>query len=565
MDATVDYTDPIARKEQPTWSRLSVAEKLDQFEKLDSPWISCRQIAGRLGVAARTLHHWVHQKDVLVQNSSWPPGVTRFLESPEGLRFLHQLFTAAHLVFLQANDCGIRSLCWFLELSGLDQFIAPSYGAQRSVAEEMESLLITFGEQEDRRLSAQMPPREISLCEDETFHPQICLVAIEPVSNFILLEQYQPQRDADTWNHCLDERLAGLPVTVCQVTSDQAKALLAHTEIHLGAHHSPDLFHVQYDTVQATSLPLAGQTRRAEQELEKAQRKTTDLDEQRNACQEQCPQSSHVQLLEQQLEQAGADQTASQGGVAECRGRQQRAAAARQGLGRDYHPFDLDTGRPLTADEVAGRLAGHFDTLDQVAAEAGLSAHARDKLAKARRVLDGLRASVAFFWTMIAVRFKSWKLSEPVQQWMRERLIPAYYLGRAAEKAATAEERQRLRELAEKVMARARSPDGLWGTLSPELQAELERRAQDCADLFQRSSSCVEGRNGQLSLKHHALHQLTMRKLKALTVLHNYLVRRADGSTAAGRFYGTAPRDLFGWLVARMRLPSRPRAGRSAA
>ena len=75
----------------------------------------------------------------------------------------------------------------------------------------------------------------------------------------------------------------------------------------------------------------------------------------------------------------------------------------------------------------------------------------------------------------------------------------------------------------------------------------------------------MEGRNGQLSLKHHALHRFTLRKLQALTVLHNYLVRRADGTTAAERFYGTAPRDLFAWLLGRVSVPARPRAHRSAA
>jgi hypothetical protein len=379
------------------------------------------------------------------------------------------------------------------------------------------------------------------------------------------LEQYQGQRDADTWNRCLDERLAGLPVTVCQVTSDQAKAILTHTEMHLGAHHSPDLFHVQQDTGHATSLALAGQTRRAEQELEKAQQKTADLGEQRDACREQCPETSHGELLERQRQQAEAEEATARTRVAECRDRQQRAATARRGLGRDYHPFDLGTGQPLTDQEVAQRLAGHFDTLEEVAAEAGLSAHARDKLAKARRVLDGLQATVAFFWAVIAARLEAWKLSEPVQQCMREELIPGYYLGRAAEKAGTARERQRLRELSQEILARARAPDRLWGMLNPDVQAELDRKARECADLFQRSSSCVEGRNGQLSLKHHALHQLTTRKLKALTVLHNYFVRRADGSTAAERFYGTAPRDLFAWLLEHVSLPARPRVTRHAA
>jgi hypothetical protein len=536
-----------------------------QFKTLDSPWTSCRQIAGQLGVPPRTLHYWVQREWAWIQNRSRPRGVTQFLETPEGLDFLHRLFTAAHLVFVQGNDCGLRNMAWFLELSGLDAFIAPSYGSQQAVAEEMESLLIHFGQEADRRLAAQMPPSEITLCEDETFHPQICLVAIEPVSNFILVEQYQPQRDTETWNQCTAARLAGLPVTVCQVTSDAAKAIIAHAETCLGAHHSPDLFHVQYDTVRATSAALVSQTAAAVRELEKSQQKTEIVRSQYDACREQCPEDPLVDGLKNRVAQAESEQAAAAERARTCRSRQERAQAARQGLGRDYHPVDLETGQPRTAEEVGQRLAGHFDTLDAVAAEAGLSAHARDKLAKARRVLDAMQATVSFFWTMIATRLAAWQLDESVQRWMRQELIPALYLSRAASKANTATQRQRLRALAAEVLARARSPDGLWGTFSPALQADLESKARQCAEFFQRSSSCVEGRNGQLSLKHHALHQLTARKLQALTVLHNYAVRREDGTTAAERFYGTAPQDLFAWLLHRLAPPARPRATRRVA
>jgi hypothetical protein len=248
-----------------------------------------------------------------------------------------------------------------------------------------------------------------------------------------------------------------------------------------------------------------------------------------------------------------------------CQARQQRAQAARRGLARDYHPVDLETGQPLSGEEVGQRLEGHFDTLDQVAIEADLSEQARAKLAKARRVLGRMQATVAFFWAMIAARLAAWEYDAAIEQWLRQELIPAYYLRRAAAKAGTAQERQRLRTLAAKVWARARSPDGLWGTFSAELQVELERRARQCADFFQRSSSCVEGRNGQLSLRHHALHHLSARKLQALTVLHNYAAERADGSTAASRFYGAKPQDLFEWLLKRLTLPARPRAARQAA
>lgn len=558
MDATLDCTVRCYPEEPAVWSRRGVAEKMAQFETLDSPWTSPRQIAGHLDVPARTLHYWIHRERALIENCSWPKNVARFLETPDGLDFLHRLFTAAHLVFVQANDCGLRNLSWFLQLSGLDEFIAPSYGAQQVVAEEMESLLIRFGQEENQRLAGQMPPREITLCEDETFHPQICLVGIEPVSNFILVEQYQPQRDAETWHQCVSSKLAGLPVTVCQVTSDAAKAIIAHTEQYLGAHHSPDLFHVQYDTVRATSAALAGQTRAALQGLEKARKKIADLQVEYDSCREQCPQDTLVHVLEQHVERAETEESTATEQIHTCQARQERAQAARQGLGRDYHPVDLETGQPLTSDEVGRRLAGHFDTLDQVAAEAGLSSHARDKLAKARRALDSMQATIAFFWTMVATRLASWPFNASVQEWLRQELIPAYYLHCVAEKAGTAQERQRLRALAAEVLARARSPDGLWGTFSPVLQADLESKARQCADFFQRSSSCVEGRNGQLSLKHHALHQLTGRKLQALTVLHNYGVRREDGSTAASRFYGVASRDLFRWLLEHLSLPARP-------
>jgi hypothetical protein len=535
-----------------------------QFEALDSPWTSEHQIASQLDVPARTLHYWVHRERVLIENSAWPNNVAKFLETPDGLDLLHRLFTAAHLVFVQANDCGLRNLSWFLQLSGLDEFIAPSYGAQQVAAEEMESLLIRFGQEENQRLARQMPPREITLCEDETFHPQICLVGIEPVSNFILVEQYRPQRDAETWHRCVSSKLAALPVTVCQVTSDAAKAIIAHTEQYLGAHHSPDLFHVQYDTVRATSAALAGQTRAALQGQEKTRQKIADLRAEYESCREQCPQDTLVQVLEQHIQRAEVEESAAAEQVRACQARQERAQSARQGLGRDYHPVDLETGQPLTSDEVGRRLAGHFDTLDQVAAEAGLSSHARDKLAKARRVLDSMQATIAFFWTMIASRLTAWHFNTTVQEWLRQELIPAYYLRRVAEKAGTAQERQRLRTLAREVLARARSPDGLWGTFSPDFQADLESKARLCADFFQRSSSCVEGRNGQLSLRHHALHQLTGRKLQALTVLHNYGVQREDGTTAAERFYGVTPRDLFEWLLNHLPFPARPRLGHTA-
>jgi hypothetical protein len=74
-------------------------------------------------------------------------------------------------------------------------------------------------------------------------------------------------------------------------------------------------------------------------------------------------------------------------------------------------------------------------------------------------------------------------------------------------------------------------------------------------DRFQRSRSCVEGRNGQRSLYHHGRHRLIARKLAALTALHNDSVRRPDGTTAAERFFGRAHPVLFAQVLAQVALP----------
>jgi hypothetical protein len=88
------------------------------------------------------------------------------------------------------GPCGIRLVCLFLELSGLDRFVAASYGPHQKVSVAMEEAVVAFDQEEKKRLAAGMEPKQITVCQDETFHPEICLVAIEPVSNFILLEKY---------------------------------------------------------------------------------------------------------------------------------------------------------------------------------------------------------------------------------------------------------------------------------------------------------------------------------------------------------------------------------------
>ena len=125
-------------------------------------------------------------------------------------------------------------------------------------------------------------------------------------------------------------------------------------------------------------------------------------------------------------------------------------------------------------------------------------------------------------------------------------------------KAKTADTRCRLKMKSDEIWASYRCMQDTFSEGAQKKLAELESIAKECANMFQRSSSCVEGRNGQLSLRHHSFHRLSNKKLSALTAVHNFFIKRADGTTAAERFFDNKPRDMFEFLLETLSIPGRP-------
>ena len=76
--------------------------------------------------------------------------------------------------------------------------------------------------------------------------------------------------------------------------------------------------------------------------------------------------------------------------------------------------------------------------------------------------------------------------------------------------------------------------------------------AKGMASNFQRTSSAVEGRNGCLSQIHHNGRGISLKRLKALTVIHNYYLKRSDGTTAAERLFKKLFEDPFDVIVNKM-------------
>ncbi len=150
------------------------------------------------------------------------------------------------------------------------------------------------------------------------------------------------------------------------------------------------------------------------------------------------------------------------------------------------------------------------------------------------------------------------RLTLPVSYALHAHLIPSFYLERVAQ-TRTVQAGEPLRELAERLRTPLCESGGALAALSEAEQSSLQQQAKELAEVFQRSSSNVEGRNGYLSLRNHQLRGLDRpRKRVCLTAVHNFFLTRADGATAAERFFGQKPRSMCAALWASVDLPPAP-------
>ena len=535
------------------WKRGDAAAAVFRFE-YEKKRLSQWGFAEKNGIPRASLQHWIGRKELI----DAPPELVDFLESPCGQWFLHRIILAAHFEFCKNGPASIHNVGSWLKLCGLEHFVSVSYGAQRRVSNAMDKAIISFGQSERKKLAEGMPVKWITLCEDETFHPAVCLVAIEAASNFIVLEEYVESRDGATWNDAVDQGIAGLNVRVVQVSADEAKGIGNHTEKGLGAHHSPDVFHVSQETGKGISGPLAGEIKKAEKKLEQASEETLAQTRKRDEY-DNLPKRSAGRRpdFEKRITEAVENERQRKAELDSAGERQEAAQRARREIGQCYHPYDPETGEAQCPEKVSELLESKFETIYD--AVSGLSERVVKHIDKAHRVAKDMVATVGFFFAMIEQYMMNMDLNEHEIAVMKDFLIPGFYLRRAAGNEKDADRRDEIFKKSEELLSIMGKGDGPLNGYGEERKKLLERAARECAEFFQRSSSSVEGRNAQLSLRHHGIHRLSEDRLMALTVVHNFHVKRPDGTTPAQRFFESEHADLFEWLVENMDYPARSR------
>ena len=216
----------------------------------------------------------------------------------------------------------------------------------------------------------------------------------------------------------------------------------------------------------------------------------------------------------------------------------------------------------MTTEQIQARLGEPLRRLQEVVKEAGLGERARQAVLKAQEWVVVLVGCMSWYWTLVRQKLEKLDLSDEETQAVMESLMAGDYWEMASNKEKDPQQRQRLKEMAVRLKEKAWAKGSALVGLDAEQKKAVQAAASVCVHLFQRSSSCVEGRNGRLSLFHHGQTRLSEKRLQTLTVIHNYVVKRQDGTTAAERFFTHKQRDAFTWLLQRMPQLPQPAAKR---
>jgi hypothetical protein len=278
----------------------------------------------------------------------------------------------------------------------------------------VEEAIVLYRQQESARLAHEMPAKDSTLTQDETFTGGLSLVGMDPVSNSIVLEQAALARDQDTWNAFMEQALAGLNCRLIQSTSDEAPGLLAYVEHHLGAHHSPDLFHVQHELSKAVSAPMAAKLRAAAKVVVKAEAVLRQVQERLHTSTGEPAKRGpgRPAKVATNLEKVAQDVEAARHEHHRLAGQREQVTQSIRAIGHAYHFVDLERGVRRHGKLIAGDIQAQIDTIRTLAQQAGLSQACFERIEKAERVVPQMQATIAFVSPKFCAKFQGFKTGQ---------------------------------------------------------------------------------------------------------------------------------------------------------
>src|SRR5712691_9974025 len=122
----------------------------------------CVKPPRRLMCPAARCRHGGRIKKVLTNiPPSWP-----FATVPQGWPSCIVWCSGSPLGWTEGGACGLRLGCLLGELTGLDRFVAASYGAQHQGNRQGAEAIVAYRREESTRWAKDMPAKDLPLAQD---------------------------------------------------------------------------------------------------------------------------------------------------------------------------------------------------------------------------------------------------------------------------------------------------------------------------------------------------------------------------------------------------------------
>lgn len=460
-----------------------------------------------------------------------------FWETDEGQKWLSSFVVAVLYDFAIGEGVGAGKLSRFFKRLHLEKHVGSSPTALLNQTRRLECLLSDYQQVHEEQQRQSGICRDVVAGGDETFFKGLMmLVLMDLPSGYLLMEEVAEERSYETWNEKAQNRLDQLGVRVVHFVSDRAKALIKLALEGFGCRSGADLFHGEYEITKWLGLGFRRQSGRIKKQQEKAKKRLIVLRKSDTKPEEVQKQIGEIEQHEAKLQivQAGKD---------DYHGALRKISMA-------VHPFVLENSRQQTSEQVEKTLREQSLEFKKIA-ENHVIADSKNSLGKFNRQIKDV-ASIVDVWRVWAEESLAiYELEPEFRNWLLSSLLPVIYWHKQLNKTQNPSLKIAYKKAMERVLATWRSHP-LTQSLSSD---EIERWrfwAEWISDKFQRTSSAVEGRNGWLSQMYHNGRGMTVQRLKALTVIHNFDLRRSDDTTAAERLFKTQFPDPFEWVVSRM-------------
>ncbi|MCK5831793.1 MAG: hypothetical protein KAH20_15980 [Methylococcales bacterium] len=452
---------------------------------------------------------------------------------------------AALYFFGLKSGVGANTLSLFFKMIRIDTHIGVSVSALQSQLNQMETLLPKFQVLCEKQIKEK--PHKIIAGLDETFFGDfIILVLMDLRSGYLLLEDVSDDRCFDTWYEKTTPRLESLGLEVSHVISDRARALIKMAVTGFKCESGADVFHAQQDVSRWLGARLGKRLSKALKELESAKKKEKKAVKKVQGFQFFNDKAKRINA-EKMLEKAQKTQDDYHENL--------------QGISEEVHPFSLHDNSINGAKEIEERLENRAQTFTRIAQSNGIK-DSRKVMRKFRNQFQPLAVSVTFWWLLVWESLHDLETNKDTAQWLTSHLLPVIYWHHKMKQTKNPKTKKKYCKAWEQASAKIKAHP-FSRTLSVSDMGRWLTWAENMVRQFHRSSSAVEGRNGCLSQMYHNGRGLSPKRLKALTVIHNYGIKREDGTTAATRLFDIEFPDLFSWLLDEMGELPLPRKGRS--